>query len=88
VEARIQEMAPELQPPTRHRTYQPNPYFARGELPRVALAVLREAGERDAAGDSIVYELADKGGAKPAAADSLLGDGRFQAAAVKAAFSP
>jgi hypothetical protein len=44
VEARIQELAPELPLPTRHRTYQPNPYFDRGELPRVALAVLREAG--------------------------------------------
>jgi hypothetical protein len=45
VEAAIQALAPELPLPTRHRTYQPNPYFARGELPRVALAVLREAGE-------------------------------------------
>jgi hypothetical protein len=43
VEAAIQALAPELPLPTRHRTYQPNPYFARGELPRVALAVLREA---------------------------------------------
>jgi hypothetical protein len=31
--------------PTRHRTYQPSPYFMRGELPRVALAILREVGE-------------------------------------------
>jgi hypothetical protein len=38
-------LAPELPLPTRHRTYQPNPYFMRGELPRVALAILREAGE-------------------------------------------
>src|SRR5277367_1371992 len=45
VEAQIEAMAPELPLPTRHRTYQPNPYFARGELPRVALAILREAGE-------------------------------------------
>ena len=45
IEARIHELAPELELPARHRTHQPNPYFARGELPRVALAVLREAGE-------------------------------------------
>ena len=45
VEAQIQALAPELPLPTRHRTYQPNPYFMRGELPRVALTILREAGE-------------------------------------------
>jgi hypothetical protein len=45
VEAQIQVLAPELPLPARHRTYQPNPYFMRGELPRVALAILREAGE-------------------------------------------
>ena len=45
VEAAIQALAPALPLPTRHRTYQPNPYFARGELPRIATAVLREAGE-------------------------------------------
>lgn len=44
VEAQIQALAPELPLPARHRTYQPNPYFARGGLPRVALAVLREDG--------------------------------------------
>ena len=43
VEAAIQALAPELPLPTRHRTYQPNPYFVRGELPRIALAILREA---------------------------------------------
>jgi hypothetical protein len=43
LEARIQAIAPDLfiQP----RRYKPNPIFARGELTRFALAVLREAGE-------------------------------------------
>ena len=45
VEAQIQALAPELPLPARHRTYRPNPHFMRGELPRVALAILREAGE-------------------------------------------
>lgn len=45
VDAQIQALAPELPLPTRHRTCQTNPYFVRGELPRVALAVLREASE-------------------------------------------
>jgi hypothetical protein len=37
------ELAPELELPPRFR--KPNPVFARGELPRLALAILREAGE-------------------------------------------
>jgi hypothetical protein len=41
--ARIQAIAPELELPPRHR--RPKPHFARGELPRLALAILREAGE-------------------------------------------
>jgi hypothetical protein len=45
VEAQIQALAPELPLPARHRIYQPNPYFMRGELPRVALAILREVGD-------------------------------------------
>jgi hypothetical protein len=45
VEAAIQAIAPELPLPARHRTYRANPYFVRGELPRVALAIMREAGE-------------------------------------------
>jgi hypothetical protein len=45
VEAQIRALAPELALPARHRTYQPNPYFMRGELPCVALAILRESGE-------------------------------------------
>jgi hypothetical protein len=43
IEARIHELAPEL--PLAGRFRKPNPHFARGELTRLALAVLREAGE-------------------------------------------
>lgn len=42
IEARIQEIAPELPLSGRRRT--PNPHFARGELTRLALTVMREAG--------------------------------------------
>jgi hypothetical protein len=42
-EAAIQAIAPEL--PLPRRRHLPNPIFARGELSRMALAVLREAGE-------------------------------------------
>jgi hypothetical protein len=41
-----------------------------------------------ATGDFVVYALGDNGGATSSATDSALSDGRFQAAAVKAAFSP
>jgi len=41
VEAGIRAIAPELDLPRRFRD--PNPIFRRGELPRVAMAVLREA---------------------------------------------
>ena len=43
IEASIRELAPEL--PLAGRFRKPNPHFARGELTRLALAVLREAGE-------------------------------------------
>ena len=43
LEARIRAIAPELDLPRRFRN--PNPIFARGEMTRVALTVLREAGE-------------------------------------------
>ena len=43
IEAGIRELAPEL--PVAGRFRKPNPHFARGELTRLALAVLREAGE-------------------------------------------
>lgn len=42
---------------------------------------------RAATGDFIVYELTDSGGGAPPASDSSTSDARFQAAAVKAAFS-
>ena len=43
-EAAIQILAPELDLLSRHRTHQPNLYFASGELSRIALAMLREEG--------------------------------------------
>jgi hypothetical protein len=43
LEARIYAIAPELELPVRFR--KPNPVFARAELPRLALAILREADE-------------------------------------------
>jgi len=43
LESRIREIAPELDLPLRFR--KPNPIFARGEMTRLMLAVLREAGE-------------------------------------------
>jgi len=43
VEARIQEIAPKL--PLSGRRRSPDPHFGRGELTRLALDVLREAGE-------------------------------------------
>jgi hypothetical protein len=42
-EAAIQAIAPGLKLPPRR--YAPNPYFARGELPRLILQMLREADE-------------------------------------------
>jgi hypothetical protein len=43
VEARIQEIAPEL--PLSGRRRSPDPHFARGELTRLALDVMRQASE-------------------------------------------
>jgi hypothetical protein len=42
LEARIQAIAPDLQLPVRHR--KPSPIFARTELPRLTLAIMREEG--------------------------------------------
>jgi hypothetical protein len=63
IEARIQAIAPDLfiQP----RRYKPNPIFARGELTRFALAVLREAGEPLPIRTIAVRVLAMKGVALP-----------------------
>ena len=43
VEAAILALDPQLWLPPRR--YQPNPHFARNELPRLAIAILREANE-------------------------------------------
>jgi hypothetical protein len=42
LEARIQAISPELQLPARHR--ERNAIFSRGELPRLALGIMREEG--------------------------------------------
>jgi hypothetical protein len=57
--AAIQAIRPEL--PLPPRRYQPNPYFARGELPRLALAIMREAGEPLGVREIAVRALASKG---------------------------
>ena len=43
LEAAIHALAPGLQ--LHPRRYRPNPVFARGELPRLTLAIMRDAGE-------------------------------------------
>ena len=63
IEAAIHEISPELDLPVRHR--KPNPVFARGELPRLALTILREAGEPLAIREIAVRALARKGIALP-----------------------
>src|SRR5690242_16305109 len=42
IEAQIQTLAPSLNLPPRF--YKPNPVFARNELPRLVMSILREAG--------------------------------------------
>ena len=63
VEARIQEIAPELW--LSPRFHKPNSVFARGELTRFALDVLREAGEPLPVRVIAVRALAMKGIALP-----------------------
>ena len=58
-EAAIQRIAPELNLPPRR--YRPNPYFKRGELPRLALDIMREAGEPLATRTIAARALAAKG---------------------------
>ena len=58
-EAAIQAIAPELNLPPRR--YAPNPYFARGELPRLTLSIMREAGEPLGVREIAVRALATKG---------------------------
>lgn len=43
LEGRIQAIAPELRLPPRF--YKPNPIFARGDIPPLALAIMREEGK-------------------------------------------
>ena len=59
VEARIQAIAPELDLPPRHR--QPNRIFARGEIPRLALDILRREGGPLSVAVIAVRALARKG---------------------------
>jgi hypothetical protein len=59
LEARIQAIAPDLQLPVRFR--RPNPHFARGELTRLALDMLREAGRPMSIGEMAIAALAAKG---------------------------
>jgi hypothetical protein len=58
-EAAIQRIAPELNLPPRH--YRPNPYFNRGELPRLAMAIMREAAEPVSVRTIGIRALAAKG---------------------------
>jgi hypothetical protein len=59
LEAQIQAIAPELNLPPRR--YQANPHFARGELPRLAMNILRAAGEPVSVRTIAVRALAAKG---------------------------
>ncbi|MCW3474417.1 hypothetical protein [Limobrevibacterium gyesilva] len=59
LEARIQALAPELNLPPRR--YAPNPVFARGELPRLAMSILRAAGKPLSTREVAVRALAAKG---------------------------
>jgi hypothetical protein len=59
LETRIQAIAPELDLPPRFRN--PNPVFARGELTKMALDMLREAGGPVSIRDMVRGALAAKG---------------------------
>ena len=59
IEAEIQAIAPELNLPSRR--YKPNPNFARGELPRIAVDILRTAPGPLAVRDIAVKAQARKG---------------------------
>lgn len=63
IEAKIQATDPKLwSPPRRYRS---TPYFARQELPRLALAILREAEEPLAIRDIAWRAVAEKGNRFP-----------------------
>ena len=59
LEARIHAIAPDLKLPPRF--HKPNPYFARGELRRLAIDMLREAGKPLAIRDMALGALRAKG---------------------------
>ena len=57
--AAIQAMCPDLGLPPRR--YKPNPHFARGELPRLTLAILRDAGRPLSTREIVLRALEHKG---------------------------
>lgn len=59
IDAGIQELDPQLLLPPRR--YRKNPYFERGELPRLAMQIMREAGEPMRVRDIAIRALAMKG---------------------------
>jgi hypothetical protein len=59
LEARIQAIAPDLKLPARF--HRPNPYLARGELRRLAIDMLREAGKPPAVREMALAALKAKG---------------------------
>jgi hypothetical protein len=59
IESEIQAIASELDLPPRR--YKPNPHFARGELPRIAMDILRDASDPMAVREIAVKPLAWKG---------------------------
>lgn len=63
LEARIQELAPEMR--LSPRFHKPDPIFARGEMRRVVLGILREAGEPLSIAVIAVRALAQKGHTLP-----------------------
>jgi hypothetical protein len=63
IEARMQELDPQLWVPPRH--YRPNPVFARGELPRLAMAIMRQANRPMGTLDIAMRALAIKGVTQP-----------------------
>jgi hypothetical protein len=63
IEARMQELDPQLWMPPRH--YRPNPVFARGELPRLAMTIMRRANRPMGTLDIAMRALALKGVTQP-----------------------
>lgn len=63
LEARIQEIAPELR--LSPRFHRPDPIFARNEMRRIVLAIMREAAEPLSIGVIAIRALAQKGHTLP-----------------------